>query len=143
MDVIAYCKENYEYIQLQNALRFCGVLDIYKKKKTGKISVFIIPEQTWHYPQNDEEFSDLVISFLDYYLDNPALITKKSKPPKMKDSDPIPFGKHQGTAIGSVPPDYLIWLLENKKCYGAVKEYIQANLEVLKMQLKNDKRGIR
>ena len=54
----------------------------------------------------------------------------------MEDTDIMPWGKHQGTRMIDVPPDYLIWLYENNKCSGKVKDYIVDNLEVLKMQIK-------
>jgi Putative quorum-sensing-regulated virulence factor len=159
MDVIAYCKENYEYEQLQNCVRVNGVVDIYRRKKGGKISVFILPEETWYYPKNEEEFSDIVVNFLEHYTENPA--PKKIKKRKeftinpqvmkgyrknassMKDTDLMPFGKHSGEKMGNVPPDYLIWLFENNKCYGPVLDYIKTNEENLRAEIKMAKKGIR
>lgn len=65
------------------------------------------------------------------------------KPWTMKDTDLMPWGKHKGTPIGDVPADYLIWLLDNDKCSGDVKEYIKNNYAALQMQAQNDKKGIK
>lgn len=53
----------------------------------------------------------------------------------MKDTDLMPWGKYKGTAMANVPSTYLIWLHYNEKCHGAVKEYIEANMEVLKIDV--------
>lgn len=52
----------------------------------------------------------------------------------MKDTDLMPWGVHKGKKMANVPAGYLIWLLENKKCSGEVKKYIEDNLEVLKSE---------
>lgn len=55
----------------------------------------------------------------------------------------MPFGKHKGEDIASVPADYLIWLNNNKEdLYGDIKDYIVENLDVLEEEAKelNEKR---
>jgi uncharacterized protein (DUF3820 family) len=54
----------------------------------------------------------------------------------MDDSSLMPFGKYVGEKMANVPPEYLIWLYENNKCYGAVKNYIKDNMDVLKEEVK-------
>jgi uncharacterized protein (DUF3820 family) len=53
----------------------------------------------------------------------------------MTDTDIMPFGIHKGKAMANVPPEYLLWLYENNKCYGAVKDYIAENLETIKTEI--------
>jgi hypothetical protein len=35
-----------------------------------------------------------------------------------------------------VPAEYLIWLYDNDKCFGDVKDYIIENMDVLKSEIK-------
>jgi uncharacterized protein (DUF3820 family) len=53
---------------------------------------------------------------------------------KLDDHSPFPFGKFKGKKLMDVPPEFLIYLFENGKCYGNLKEYIADNLDVLKFQ---------
>lgn len=53
----------------------------------------------------------------------------------MNDNSEIPFGIHKGKKLANVPPDYLIWLYENNKCYGELRAYIKENLDVLKDEI--------
>ena len=53
----------------------------------------------------------------------------------MKDDDKMPFGKYQGEKMANVPSEYLLWLYENGKCYGPVKDYIIENLETIKAEI--------
>lgn len=53
----------------------------------------------------------------------------------MNDESVIPFGKYKGEKMANVPPDYLIWLYENGKCYGELKDYIKDNMDVLKSEI--------
>lgn len=62
---------------------------------------------------------------------------------ELNDESPMPWGMHQGKPMTDVPADYLVWLYENNKVRGDVKRYIEENLDVLKMQIKNEKKGIR
>lgn len=54
----------------------------------------------------------------------------------LKDTDKMPWGLHKGKAMVNVPAKYLIWLLENNKCSGDVKKYIEDNIDVLKKEAK-------
>jgi uncharacterized protein (DUF3820 family) len=57
---------------------------------------------------------------------------------KLTDKSPMPFGKHQGTAMANVPPDYLIWLHDMPKLNPEVKEYISENMDVLQEEVKKN-----
>lgn len=61
----------------------------------------------------------------------------------MNDTDKMPWGKYQGQEMQNVPPDYLIWLLENNKCSGDVKKYIQENENTLRIEITNNKKGVK
>ena len=54
----------------------------------------------------------------------------------MKDTDPMPYGKHQGIAMANVPAEYLLWLYKEKKASKPVKQYIEDNMDVLKKEVK-------
>ena len=54
---------------------------------------------------------------------------------KIDDNSIMPFGKYRGEKMANIPPDYLIWLYENCKCYGDIKDYIAENMEVLKSEI--------
>lgn len=51
---------------------------------------------------------------------------------KFDDNSLMPFGKYKGYNMINVPADYLLWLWENNKCYGEVKEYIEDNLDFIR-----------
>jgi uncharacterized protein (DUF3820 family) len=53
----------------------------------------------------------------------------------MNDESIMPFGKYKGEKLANIPPDYLIWLYDNNKCYGELKEYIKDNLDVLNSEI--------
>lgn len=56
---------------------------------------------------------------------------------RLDDTDDMPFGKYKGSAMMSVPPDYLNWLWLNGVCadeLSPVCEYIRRNLRYLKRQ---------
>jgi uncharacterized protein (DUF3820 family) len=55
---------------------------------------------------------------------------------KLTDNTPMPFGKHQGTAMANVPPDYLLFLYRENKLNAEVREYIHENMEVLESEVK-------
>lgn len=60
----------------------------------------------------------------------------------MNDETLMPFGKYKGEKMCNVPSDYLLWLFENGKCYGGVKQYIKDNLDVIKSEIAyNAKKG--
>jgi uncharacterized protein (DUF3820 family) len=48
----------------------------------------------------------------------------------------MPFGKYKGEKMANIPAEYLVWLYENSKVYGYVKDYIKENLETLKLEIK-------
>lgn len=51
----------------------------------------------------------------------------------------MPFGVHVGKAVANVPAGYLIALYEKGIAYGALKAYIQDNLDVLKKEVTDGK----
>ena len=59
----------------------------------------------------------------------------------LDDNSKMPFGIHQGKAMANVPSDYLLWLYENGKTYGALKQYIEDNLDAIKQDLKSQENG--
>lgn len=58
----------------------------------------------------------------------------------MNDNSVMPFGKYKGEKMANVPADYLLWLYENNKCYGEIKQYIKDNLEVIRTEIKRSQR---
>lgn len=54
----------------------------------------------------------------------------------MTDESLMPFGIHKGKRLIDVPAKYLIWLYEENKCYGQLKDYIADNMEALKKEAK-------
>lgn len=57
-------------------------------------------------------------------------------PEPLKDSDPMPMGKHKGTIMEKVPAKYLLYMYENMDVREDVKQYIESNLDVIKQQAK-------
>jgi len=49
----------------------------------------------------------------------------------MDDNSLMPFGKFKGVKLANVPAWYLLWLYNENKCNGDLKEYIKENLDVL------------
>ena len=58
----------------------------------------------------------------------------------MNDNSVMPFGKYKGEKMANVPADYLLWMYENGKCYGEIKEYIKDNLQVIQTEIKRSQR---
>lgn len=54
----------------------------------------------------------------------------------MDDESLMPFGKYAGQKLANIPAEYLIWLYENGKIYGSIKDYIRENMDVLKEEVK-------
>jgi uncharacterized protein (DUF3820 family) len=54
---------------------------------------------------------------------------------EMNDESLMPFGKYKGDKMANIPADYLLWLYENSKVYGEVKQYIKDNLDVIKSEI--------
>ena len=50
----------------------------------------------------------------------------------MNDQSIISFGKYKGLTLEEVPDSYLLWLYENGKCFGQLKDYIAENLDSIK-----------
>jgi uncharacterized protein (DUF3820 family) len=59
----------------------------------------------------------------------------------MDDSSKMPWGKYEGESMANVPSDYLIWLWDNGRCSGEVKQYIKDNLDVLQEEAKRHERS--
>jgi len=62
------------------------------------------------------------------------------KVPELKDTDPMPFGKHQGVPMQDVPARYLhyLWTHGKKEDPGCeVSDYIKRNLNGLKMEYRD------
>ena len=60
-------------------------------------------------------------------------------PEPLRDSDPMPYGKHKGTIMEKVPAKYLLYIYESGSedlCKPQVKQYIESNLDVIKQQAK-------
>jgi uncharacterized protein (DUF3820 family) len=53
----------------------------------------------------------------------------------MNDESIISFGKYKGEKLANIPPDYLIWLFDNGKCFGDLKKYIAENMDVLRSEI--------
>lgn len=131
MDVIKYIKEEYNWEQGENFIRVEGVVDIYKRnKKKKKTAIFILPEKKYYYSTNDEDFCDIVLNHVEFYLENKHLI--KSFPKIQDPGFEMTFGMHKGKNIKEVPADYLLWLYDNDKCFGKVKDYIEKNESTLR-----------
>jgi uncharacterized protein (DUF3820 family) len=58
----------------------------------------------------------------------------------MDDNSRMPYGKHKGEAMGSIPPQDLLWLYENNRCSQEVKKYIEENLENIKLEIKQNQK---
>lgn len=54
----------------------------------------------------------------------------------MTDESIMTFGIHKDKKLANVPASYLIWLYDNKKCYGELKKYIEENLDALQQETK-------
>jgi len=59
----------------------------------------------------------------------------------MDDNSRMPFGKHRDKTMANVPSDYLLWIYENGKTYGALKQYIEDNMDAIKQDLKSQENG--
>lgn len=55
--------------------------------------------------------------------------------PKLDDNSLMPWGKHKGEKLANVPDKYLLWLYKEKKATGDVLDYIEDNMDVIKMNL--------
>jgi len=53
----------------------------------------------------------------------------------MTDNSIMTFGKYKGEKMANIPADYLLWLYENSKVFGEVKQYIKDNIYVIKSEI--------
>jgi uncharacterized protein (DUF3820 family) len=67
-------------------------------------------------------------------------IKQKMDTAKFDDKSPMPYGIHKGEKMANVPAAYLLWLLDNNRCSGEVKNYIQKNKNVLQAEVKRQKK---
>ena len=58
----------------------------------------------------------------------------------LTDESLMPFGQHKGKKLVNVPDTYLMWLYENNKAHGDLKEYIEDNLDVIKKESVNQRK---
>jgi uncharacterized protein (DUF3820 family) len=58
----------------------------------------------------------------------------------MTDNDTMPFGKYKGEKMANIPADYLVWLYENGKCFGEVKNYLDENIDDLVAEIALNKK---
>jgi uncharacterized protein (DUF3820 family) len=58
----------------------------------------------------------------------------------LTDYDRMPYGIHKNAKMANVPAEYLIWLYDNDKCSGDVKDYIIETMDVLKQEIDNKKK---
>jgi uncharacterized protein (DUF3820 family) len=56
----------------------------------------------------------------------------------LEDEDLMPFGKYKGDKMQDVPAKYLLYINDMIGTNARVKQYIQANLEIIKLQAKNE-----
>lgn len=49
------------------------------------------------------------------------------------------WGLFKGKIIANVPPDYLLWIYQENKAHGAVREYIKLNLAAIRTQISRQK----
>lgn len=52
----------------------------------------------------------------------------------------MPFGKYKGYKLANVPPEYLLYLLDQGWCNGSLKEYIENNKSTLEQEVKLNKK---
>lgn len=62
------------------------------------------------------------------------LVEKKTN--SYTDDTLMQFGKYKGEKLIDVPASYLLWLYDNHKCYGELKDYIEENMDVLNNEIK-------
>ncbi|NDV94841.1 hypothetical protein D0T84_07905 [Dysgonomonas sp. 521] len=54
----------------------------------------------------------------------------------LSDESLMPFGKYKGKEMANVPASYLIWIYDNNKCTPDVANYIEDNMDALKLEIK-------
>ena len=58
------------------------------------------------------------------------------------DDSPMPYGKYKGHMMENVPAEYLLRLYRKNKCDGPLKDYIEDNLDVLRMEVEKQEKDI-
>lgn len=53
------------------------------------------------------------------------------------------FGDYKGRKLVNVPASYLLYIYNNNKAFGKLKDYIEDNLQVLEVEFENEKRKSR
>ena len=53
----------------------------------------------------------------------------------MKEESIMPIGKYKGEKMANIPPEYLLWLLENGNTYGELRQYLIDNKEVFESEI--------
>lgn len=53
----------------------------------------------------------------------------------MNDESIMQFGKYKGEKLANVSPSYLLWLFDEGKCYGELREYIVDNMDAIKVEI--------
>jgi uncharacterized protein (DUF3820 family) len=65
---------------------------------------------------------------------------------KLKDTDPMPFGKHKGQPLKDVPASYLLWLYEQMRRENdnvKLAFYVEENLNQLNQEAAEEDRDAR
>lgn len=55
----------------------------------------------------------------------------------LKDSDPCPYGKYEGTVMEDVPASYLLWAEQQDNCPPEVRAYIEWARSALVAEVKH------
>jgi len=63
--------------------------------------------------------------------------------PALKDTDPMPFGKHKGIPMQDVPASYLAWLWGQHCNNIEVSNYIYNSIDAINMELSEDQQILR
>lgn len=56
----------------------------------------------------------------------------------MDDNSIMPFGKYKGEKLANVPAGYLLWLFDNGKAYGQLRDYIHENHDAIELEIKKE-----
>lgn len=52
------------------------------------------------------------------------------------DNSIMPFGKHRGEKLANVPAEYLIYMYDEGRLYGGLKQYVDDNMQSLRQEIK-------
>ena len=53
---------------------------------------------------------------------------------KVTHNTPLWFGRYKGKPLKSIPPKYLLWLIEKDFTTGQMRKYLKENAEILKRE---------